>query len=279
MRFIVVATALGLALAGPAAARECDAACVTETADAAFAALLSGAPGKAIPRGARITENGRDIRPADSQLFAVRRITYRHAFAQPAAGAAGIVGAAEAAGGPAIFAVRLKLKGDRVTEIETIVTRRTEAALFAPQAMVAQSGWDAVLAAEQRTAPEAMLAAVDAWLDGLEAGDVARAPIAAACSRQENGVELACRTPASPIDSVRDRRIPLIDEARGLVWALAVLDVPGDGRRKPRGRLAAQLFKLDAGRIVGIEAVLRDAPRGASAGWAPPKPQKTKKGP
>ncbi|HEX7960788.1 MAG TPA: hypothetical protein VF493_12775, partial [Terriglobales bacterium] len=63
------------------------------------------------------------------------------------------------------------------------------------------------------------------------------------------------------IEKVRDRRFPLIDEERGLVWALAVFDIPGgtyptqvDGKtqqvkREPRSILIGDLFKLDAGQI------------------------------
>ena len=81
----------------------------------------------------------------------------------------------------------------------------------------------------------------------------------------------------------------LVDEERGLVWALVVFDIPGgtypaqvDGKtqqvkREPRSILIAELFKLEAGQIQDIEVVMRNAPLGATAGWALPKPPKAKK--
>src|ERR1700754_2639555 len=143
MRRIVLAV-LGLipvlGLAGPAAAKDCDRACLAATTEAVLAAFQAGDPGKVL-KGARVTENGRDVRLPDSQLHAIRKVTYTHSFMEPAAGAVGVYGAAEAAGGPEIFSIRLKLKGERVTEAETVVARRGEASIFSPQTMAAKPEW------------------------------------------------------------------------------------------------------------------------------------------
>src|SRR3954468_3532320 len=124
-RVVLAALVLGLLASSPAAAKDCDRTCMAAAAGAALAALQSGDPGKVL-RGVRITENGRDIRLPDSQLHAIRRITYTHVFMEPEAGAVGVYGAAEAAGGPEIFSLRLKLKGERIAEAETVVVRRGE---------------------------------------------------------------------------------------------------------------------------------------------------------
>jgi hypothetical protein len=257
------------------------------TADAALAALQAGDPGKVL-RGVRITENGRDIRLPDSQLHAIRRITYTHVFLEPGAGAAGVYGAAEAAGGPEIFSLRLKLKGERITEAETVVVRRGEASVFSAQTMAAKPEWDQVLPPARRTPREAMIAAANAYFDGIEAESGANVPAAPTCNRYENGARTT-NPPGGPqegckglggfayIEKVRDRRFPLVDEERGLVWALAVFDIPGTMqpvRREPRSILIGELFKLDAGQIQDIEAVMRNVPLGATAGWALPKPKK-----
>lgn len=299
-RIVCLSLVLALGAAAPAAARDCDEACLSALSDAALSAFMSGDGGKVVPRGVRITENGRDIRLPDSQLFAIRKVTYRHRFTEPAAGAAGFVGAAEAAGGPAVFAVRLKLKGDRIAEVETLVTRRTEASLFAPETMAGKPEWDQLLPPDRRTPREAMIAAANAYFDGIEAADGARVPAAPGCNRYENGARTTNR-PGGPqegckglsnfsyIETVRDRRFPLVDEARGLVWAFVVFDIPGGTfadpgqtrpvKREPRSILIAELFRIEAGQIQDIEVVMRNTPLGASAGWALPKPPKTKKGP
>jgi hypothetical protein len=298
MRTIVLTgVALGLLAAAPAAAKDCDRDCQAAVTDTVVAAFQAGDPGKTL-KGVRITENGRDIRLPDSQLHAIRKLTYTHVFIEPDAGAVGVYGAAEAAGGPAIFSLRLKLKGDRVTEAETVVARRGEASLFSPQTMAGKPEWDRELPAARRTPREAMIAAANAYFDGIEAESGAAVPAAPGCNRYENGAKTTNR-PGGPqegckglggfayIEKVRDRRFPLVDEARGLVWALVVFDIPGGTypnpaggapiRREPRSILINELFKLEAGQIQDIEVVMRNVPLGASAGWALPKPPKPKK--
>jgi hypothetical protein len=297
MRRIVLGV-VALLAAGPAAAKDCDRACLGALADAVLTALQTGEPGKVLPRSLRITENGRDIRAADSQIRAVSKVTYRHDFAEPAAGAVGVHGAAQAAGGPAVFALRLKVKDARVTELETVVTRRTEAAVFSPQSMSGKPAWDQDLPPARRTAREAMVAAANAYFDGIEAESGENVPAAPGCNRYENGVQTTNR-PGGPqegckglagfgyIERVRDRRFPLVDPDRGLAWGLAVFDIPGgpyevkaaDGQvrkltREPRSVLVSELFKLDAGQIQDIEVVMRNLPLGATPGWAPPKAKK-----
>jgi hypothetical protein len=292
MRGVVLAAlALGVMAGGAAAAKDCDRVCVAAAADAALAAFQAGEPGKVL-KGVRITENGRDIRLPDSQLHAIRKITYTHLFLEPQTGAAGIYGAAEAAGGPEIFSLRLKLKGERITEAETVVARRGEASVFSPEAMTAKPEWDQVLPAARRMPREAMIAAANAYFDGIEAESGAGVPAAPTCNRYENGAKTTNR-PGGPqegckglagfayVEKVRDRRFPLVDEERGLIWALAVFDIPAATqpvRREPRSILVGELFKLDAGQIQDIEVVMRNVPLGASAGWALPKPPKAKKG-
>lgn len=294
----VLAT-VGAFAADIAQARDCDRACVQAISEAALAAFQAGDPGKVL-KGVRVTENGRDIRLADSQLHAITRVRYSHTFIEAGAGAVGVYGAADAAGGPAVYSLRLRLDGDRVTEAETVVTRRSEASLFAPETMAGKPEWDQELAPGRRTPREAMIAAANAYFDGIEAESGANVPAAPACNRYENGAKTTNR-PGGPqegckglggfsyIERIRDRRVPLIDEARGLVWALVVFDIPGGPytatvggklqqlKREPRSILIGELFKIEAGEIQDIEVVMRNVPLGASAGWALPKPPKTKR--
>ena len=107
-----------LALAVPAASRDCDRTCTLQVSDAVLTALQTGQFGKLLARRVRVTANARDIRPADSQLRAFRKVTYLHPFAEPLGGATGFNGAAEADGGAALFSMRLKLKGDQVAEVD-----------------------------------------------------------------------------------------------------------------------------------------------------------------
>ena len=69
-----VALVFLLAVPAPAAARDCDRTCTLQVSDAVLSALQTGQFGKLLPRSVRVTENGRDIRPADSQLRAFKNI-------------------------------------------------------------------------------------------------------------------------------------------------------------------------------------------------------------
>lgn len=291
-RVVLAALGLSLTLSTPGVAKDCDRPCTLQVAEAVLAALQSGQPGKLLPRSLRLTENGRDIRVADSQLRAFRNLTYLHTFADPTGGQAGFNGAADAYGGPAVFAMRVKLKGGQVAEIETLVVRRTEAPVFAPQTMAGTPAWDQDLAPERRASRADMMAAVGAWLDGVSKPDIPAVAAAADCALSENGARSTQAAPCRNVvglrgaAAIRDRRWAIIDEATGLIWVLAVADLPnGHGpvagqtsgqspRRVPRSVLTGALFRLEAGQVRDVELILRDAPLGATTGWAPPKAKK-----
>ena len=85
------------------------------------------------------------------------------------------------------------------------------------------------------------------------------------------------------IDAIRDRRVIAVDESRGLVAMVVAFDHPArvhsvavrgvgevalpEYHRSPNSMLIAELFKIRAGRIVHIEAVLESIPFEAPTGW------------
>ena len=293
MRLVVLATlGFSLTFGAPVAAKDCDRPCTLQVAEAVLAALQSGQPGKLLPRGLRLTENGRDIRLADSQLGAFKTVTWLHRFAEPSGGLAGFNGAAEAYGGPAVFAMRVKLKGDQPAEVETLVVRRTEAPVFAPQTTAGAPEWDRVIPPDRRRSRADLIAAADTWLSRLTSTDTAAQTSSPGCDLTENGARsmpvALCRNVAGlgGATLVRDRRWPLVDETRGLVWGLAMADLPNgtapiagqppaqSQRRVPHSALTAALFRIEADGILAVEMILRDLPLGATTGWALPKPKK-----
>ena len=269
----------------PAAARECDRACAGQAAETALAALQTGQAGKVLPRGVRITENGRDIRLADSQLFAIRRVTARQTYSEPRAGAVGIIGAAEAYGGPAVFAIRVKLKGDRVSEVETLVVRRTEAQAFSPGTLRNLSVETPPRAVTVQSSRLDLIALANAWLDGFSGAAAGPEPVSLDCVLFDNGARSpsssACRDVAGLRGLIRDRRLALVDEEQGVVWAWAIVDHPEaiasagrPGRSMARSVLLAARLRIDRGQIQDIELVQRNLTFGATSGWGPPKPKK-----
>ena len=87
----------------------------------------------------------------------------------------------------------------------------------------------------------------------------------------------------SYITRVRDRRFLLVDASKGLVCGTFLMDVPG--RREdfaafpipfeklpahmytPHTIMLAELFKIVRGQIREIEAMMVNAPLGATSGW------------
>jgi len=85
------------------------------------------------------------------------------------------------------------------------------------------------------------------------------------------------------INPIRDRRIPVVDEEHGTTFAIVIfdhagkikyMDVPGRGRvemsagaLRPASALMAEVFKIRAGKIEYIEAVLDIFPFGMKSGW------------
>jgi hypothetical protein len=82
----------------------------------------------------------------------------------------------------------------------------------------------------------------------------------------------------------RALRVPVIDEERGLAYAIVAIDMPlmnqtisvrgrpieitAERHHLPRTLLLFELFKVESGRVTAIEAVMRNAALGADMGWA-----------
>jgi hypothetical protein len=87
----------------------------------------------------------------------------------------------------------------------------------------------------------------------------------------------------SYIKQVRNRRYLMVDEEKGLVFGLVVFDMLGKKEDfknfsiyldklpsrffKPRSMFLAEIFKIVDGQILAIEALMVNAPSGATSGW------------
>lgn len=158
----------------------------------------------------------------------------------------------------------------------------------------------------RRASRDELIAAADAYFDGIEANDGSRIPVADSCLRIENGVQTVRREVtgggfaegfgggqlgvAAQISSgryeyiaaIRDRRY-LCDEERGLVLAVAFFDHPGKltavhvkgtgvvelppATWRPSSVPVFEVFKVTGGLIRAIEAVLGVLPYGMRPGW------------
>jgi hypothetical protein len=257
---------------------------------------------------ARYTENGQTL-AIGKGLWATATAGgggRRAVLAEPDADQAGWFGTIEENGNPIVLALRLKAAGGAVTEIETVICRGHER-IFSPDGMRAERlAFDATVPAAQRASRQTLIAAANAYFDGIEQSNGDIIPAAENCARVENGVQTTLNAElggrqAYPlwgmpvaaqistgyyayIEAIRDRRYPVIDEEHGLIMGVVAFDHPATmksvhvkGRgaielppftQKPSTAIIAELFQVRAGKITGIEAVLDFFPYGMKSGWA-----------
>ena len=280
--------------------------------DAVLAALAARDP--AGLTGARYTENGVEL-PLGAGLWATadRIGPYRHDFDDSAGGeAAAFVTVTEGAT-RSIMALRVKATGGAVREIEALVARPPlfggaggfgDGPAQLDRAGEPDAGWFGEAA--PRLPREDLRRIADAYFAGLERNDGrGDYPFAADCIRIENGFRTT-DVPSGPagetpyleaframsakqqfetgffrfVTRIRDRRFPVIDEPRGLVFAFAFFDhdgtvrdyaladgTPRSGIDRPFTWMIAEAFRIERGLLTRIEALMAEVPYGHRSGW------------
>jgi hypothetical protein len=297
-----------LALAAGCAANaadtaSCDRKCLQGIADRYLSALVAHDPSKApLASNVHITENGQSL-GTEHGLWktAAADSTFRLYFADPQQGAVGFIGLVMENDSPVPVSLRLKVLNGQVTEAETIVARNTSFAkpdgFAAPLPLLL-----APVKAADRSTREAMVRIADSYFTGLDTEHSGtNVPFDPECQRREDGnvtanssdpkaspmQRLGCKAQFDTgfsviVTKVRDRRYPIVDVERGLVFAQVFFDHTGtvasfkmDGKdvevpadfRRPKTLQIGELFKIEQGRIRQIEAVLVDVPYGMKSGW------------
>jgi hypothetical protein len=243
----------------------------------------------------KFTENGKFLKLGEGLWETARCIEYRKSFIDPTTGQAVFFGVVvEKEDRRAIFVLRLKIEYGQMVEVETLVAREGCHALFSPQTMTLKAFWDAAIPETERMSREKLVETADLYFEGLEQHNPAIIPFHPDCNRRENGIQTTNNPPRFPrsaahgvanlkyIEKVRERRFPIVDETRGLVLGIVCFDVPGmamvsDGSAEsettaalavqPRTLFLYELFKIEDGLIRDIEALMSNAPLGASLGW------------
>ncbi|WP_437940068.1 hypothetical protein [Sorangium sp. So ce341] len=168
-------------------------------------------------------------------------------------------------------ALRIKVEGSQMTEIETIVVRPGDyTASFAvasdPAAIIAIAddiGWHDEVPEAERATREELTSWIDKYFRAFPAGVC---DVTAACKRLENGGgNFSCRTGASC--SAGDPgsggtfipRVILADEVRGIAIGLTMFDFMTDGH------LDMHMIKMSGGEVHAVHAILRDT--NGMSGW------------
>ncbi len=300
---LVGVTAGRVNAAGGAGAR-CDRACLEGLVDQYLAALAAHDPSRLpLAKSVKYTENGQMLKlgdgiwgPAGSQGG------YRLIVADPEAGQVGCLTVVEENGHPAIVGLRLKVADRLISEIEAIIARKAHDAWVKPEGLIDHPILREALAPSERRSRAEMIAITNSYFEGLEQATDRLTPFAPNCTRVENG-NVTANNPEGPspihkmtageqfatgfskfITHIRERRFPVVDEERGLVFAIIFFDHAGtvktvtltDGTTftvpppydTPYTFLIGELFKIKDGKIHRIEAVLLPVPYGMPSGWS-----------
>jgi hypothetical protein len=228
--------------------------------------------------------------------------SYQLRFADVKTGQVGYFGTVHEHIEEAAYTVRLKVDGQgRVSEVEAVVVRQSDSGIKFENPRY----WDKPILNANALKPNAradMVKLADGYFSTLQLNDgTLHTKFHPDANRVENGVqtthnpEFAKIVPVSALgceeqfrmgnyrydDRLRGRRFPLVDEERGLVLAFGFIDHSGklaeyqltDGRtvkspvRRPHSFYLGELFKIDDGMIMQIEANFITVPYNMPSPW------------
>lgn len=252
--------------------------------------------------GVRYTENCQEL-PLGKGLWATctGNLSYRLYMLDPESDQAGFFGLITENGQPCFLALRLKVEGRLISEVEALVARWGNP-LWGPEDYkqprpeLLQS-----LPPDQRVSRASATAIANSYFDAIEFDNGNIVPLHPDCIRIENGVQTTSNTTRagvgrlpvkeglssgfySYIQEIRDRRYPVYDEENGLILGIVVFEHPGliksvmvEGigvlqlapfTQKPSSAVIFEVFKVQDGQIRQIEAILEFLPFGTKTGWA-----------
>jgi hypothetical protein len=286
---------------------DCDRACLNGLVDEFLVALVAHDPARLpLSREVKYTENGQLLRLGDGIWGTASSLpTYKIYAADPQAGQVMFMGVLQENGAPVVFCARLKIELHQVAEIEVVVSRKEPGSLARPENLVQPNPiFSETLAPAQRRSRQNMIAIANSYFNAIEKGHASYVPFDSNCNRIESGVQTTNSSPASPQPGsvsvlnlgcadqiktrnfqpdtlIRERRFAVIDEERGLVFVLGFFDhdatlrsyTLSDGRVVKQTRTApwtweiAEMFKIQDGKIMRVEALVNPAPYGMKSGW------------
>jgi len=295
----------------------CDRACLEKVVDQYLTALVAHDP-KQLPlsKDVRYTENDQVIQLGDGFWKTVEgRGNYSHIFADPEFGQVAYMGTMREAGAPILMSLRLRVELGRITEIESIYFKPGGGGPnniadmdkpYKPEAF-----WFKPIPPAQQMSRQELIAIADGYFTGLQKNDgkgingTGTYPFTPDCHRIENGspttnVPRPANQPADAINlfsmdclsqfklgiyfvvqNIHDRRYPVVDRERGIVWAHAIFDqgtvskgVLSDGRpyefkgfNRPSSILVTEAFLIENGKIRRVEMVGPSVPYHLNSPW------------
>jgi hypothetical protein len=275
----------------------CNRACLEGVIDQYLAAVVKHDPrGLPLSEDVVYTENSQVLKVGDGFWKTAEGLgNYKHIFADPEFGQVAMMGTMREAGGPILMSLRLRIELGRITEIESVYFKPGGGGpnnIAAVDAGKAEDIWFKTIPPAQRLSRPEMIAIADAYFSGLQKNDgrgvngTGTYPFTNDCHRIENGspttnvpnVEgpfaLDCMGQFKMgyyfvVQAIHNRRYPLVDAERGVVWAHSVFDqgtvnsgTLSDGRaysyrgfNRPGSILVTEAFLIDGGKIRRVEMI------------------------
>ena len=284
---------------------DCDRACLNGFLDQLIAAMVThDSSTLPLARDVKYTENGQLLKIGDGFWgTASGAPTYKIYADDPQSGQAMFMGVLPENGAPVILCVRLKAELRRITEIEALVARKEAGSIARPENLVTPNPIFAeTVPSAQRRSRQNMIAIANSYFNAIEKGHASAVPFDVNCNRIESGVQttnnaalstqpdsvlgLGCADQIKtrnfqPDTLIRDRRFAVIDEERGLIFVLGFFDhdatlrswTLADGRTVKQTRTGpwtweiAEMFKIQDGKIMRVEAVVNTGIYGMKSGW------------
>ncbi|HTR39762.1 MAG TPA: hypothetical protein VMH80_28000 [Bryobacteraceae bacterium] len=275
------------------APRPCDRVCLDGLVKQVLQAMLAhDASRLPLATGVRYSENGQFIAIGDGLWGTAGKIEmpgageYAASYADPANGTAAYWGATNEHGTPGVLALRIKVSGGKISEIEAVDVREESVGprggtmtLMRPPLPVelkpaSLGALDPVFLEKAGPIPPAL---ITAYLDGLEQQSSKGVRFSPGCKSRDNAVEVksGCALPMEGTTAVRDRRILVADAERGVVIAVAMIDNPGTGpagapasQLVPSTYMVPQLIKIENGSIARVEGLVKWMPFGYTSAWS-----------
>lgn len=261
----------------------CDRECLRGFITQYLNAMVAHDP-KSLPlaAGARFTEDTKTLALGEGLWKGASELRpYRQDFLDVREGMAATHVIVEENGSPIMLALRLKITGRKISEIETMVTRnRTEGALFSIEALTRiRPGMNVVPDASQKMSRAELIRIAEFYPAGLKVGgsfEAVHAPFAPDAYRIENGSIMAgpgARAGSENILTQRviahpdvSYRVAAVDEELGIV--LMRLDFGDTNSYGPGNALTCfEAFKVYGGQIHAVEAFIRIMPANTPSGW------------
>ena len=288
------------------AAGDCDRACLYQFLDTYLEALVARDPNRLpLADRSRFTENNVELEIGDGLWGTLTALGgYDLRFADPVTGEAGYFGTVTETMESSAFTLRLKVTGQRIAEVESLVVRQVDSGQkFEPQKFEHKPVLNEVIPPKARLPRDRLIELANGYFDTLQLNDgTLHTAFHPDCNRVENGVQgtnnpeftlvpvarLGCEAQFRLghyryDDRLRARRFPLVDEERGLVLASGFIDHEGrlgeytltDGQvvqspiRRPHSYYLMELFKIRDGAIEQVEANFITVPYRMPSPWGP----------